>query len=85
MDLRERLALGYLFISHDLAVVRAISDRVAVAHLGQIVEEGRLIRQLLEPAHPYTQALLARRHRLPPLQGAAAGAGGRAAAEPPEP
>ena len=59
MDLRERLGLSYLFISHDLAVVRAISDRVAVMYLGQIVEQGAADQVLAEPAHPYTQALLA--------------------------
>ena len=58
-DLQRRHGLAYLFISHDLAVVRAISDRVAVMYLGQIVERGAAEDVLASPAHPYTQALLA--------------------------
>jgi oligopeptide/dipeptide ABC transporter ATP-binding protein len=59
MDLREGLGLAYLFISHDLAVVRGISDRVAVMYLGRIVETGPAEAVFERPAHPYTQALLA--------------------------
>jgi oligopeptide/dipeptide ABC transporter ATP-binding protein len=58
-DLKERFALTYLFISHDLAVVRHIADRVAVMYLGRIVEEGSPEDVFDNPLHPYTQALLA--------------------------
>jgi oligopeptide/dipeptide ABC transporter ATP-binding protein len=57
-DLQERRGLSYLFISHDLAVVRHIAPRVAVMYLGRIVEEGPAGRIFTSPAHPYTQALL---------------------------
>ena len=59
MDLRERLGLTYLFISHDLGVVRHISDRVAIMYLGRIVEIAPTATVFSRPAHPYTQALLA--------------------------
>jgi peptide/nickel transport system ATP-binding protein len=58
MDLQERFGLAYLFISHDLGVVRCITDRVAVMFLGRIVEEGATAALLSAPRHPYTQALL---------------------------
>jgi oligopeptide/dipeptide ABC transporter ATP-binding protein len=58
VELRERLALSYLFISHDLAVIRHISDRVAVMYLGRIVELGPADLIYEQAAHPYTQALL---------------------------
>lgn len=58
-DLREDSGLSYIFISHDLAVVRHISDRVVVMYLGQVVEEGPTERVYETPAHPYTQSLLA--------------------------
>ena len=56
--LREELGLAYLFIAHDLAVVRHISHRIAVMYLGHIVEEGPRDRVLSQPAHPYTESLL---------------------------
>lgn len=57
-DLRERLGLTYVFIAHDLAVVRQISTRVAVMYLGAIVEIGDTDTVLHSPAHPYTAALI---------------------------
>ncbi|MER7787019.1 ABC transporter ATP-binding protein [Streptomyces sp. NPDC097640] len=57
-DLRDRLGLGYLFIAHDLAVVRHISDRVAVMYLGRIIETGPAERLYADPLHPYTVSLL---------------------------
>jgi oligopeptide/dipeptide ABC transporter ATP-binding protein len=70
--LRSELALAYLFIAHDLALVKQISDRVAVLHLGQLCEIGPVSSVYREPLHPYTALLLdcipgedgnARRHR----------------------
>ena len=58
LELRERLGLAYLFISHDLSVVRHLSDRVAVMYLGQVVEQAPSEKLFSAPAHPYTQALL---------------------------
>ncbi|MDR7084142.1 oligopeptide/dipeptide ABC transporter ATP-binding protein [Arthrobacter ginsengisoli] len=56
--LREKLNVAYLFISHDLAVVRHISDRVAVMYFGHLVEVGEVSQIFERPAHPYTRALL---------------------------
>lgn len=58
-DLKDRTGVGYLFISHNLAVVRHLSDRVAVMYLGEIVEEGSVHEVFARPLHPYTQSLLA--------------------------
>lgn len=58
LDLQERLKLSYLFISHDLKVIRHVSHRVMVMYLGQVVEEGNVKDIYEQPLHPYTQALL---------------------------
>jgi oligopeptide/dipeptide ABC transporter ATP-binding protein len=57
-DLRERLGLTYLFISHDLAVVGQICERIAVMYLGRLVELAPAEALIREPRHPYTRALL---------------------------
>ena len=58
-QLKERLSLTYVFISHDLGVVRQISDRVAVMYLGRLVELAPTSEVYIHPMHPYTRALLA--------------------------
>lgn len=63
-DLRERYGIAVLFISHDLAVVKALCQRVVVMYRGRIVEEGDVRQIFGEPAHPYTKALLSARPRL---------------------
>jgi peptide/nickel transport system ATP-binding protein len=76
LDLRDDLGLGLLFITHDIAVVERIADRVAVMYLGRVVEAGPADEVFARPAHPYTIALerevprVARRGRaLQPLTG----------------
>jgi oligopeptide/dipeptide ABC transporter ATP-binding protein len=58
-ELQEELHLTYLFIAHDLSVIRHISDRVAIMYIGKIVETGTVEQIFEAPMHPYTQALLA--------------------------
>jgi peptide/nickel transport system ATP-binding protein len=58
LDLQDQSGLSYLFISHNVSVVRHISDHVAVMHQGQIVEQGRAEDVLNRPSHPYTRTLL---------------------------
>jgi peptide/nickel transport system ATP-binding protein len=77
LDLKEDFGLTYVFISHDLNVVRYMSDRVLVMYLGQVVEIGDSETLFKHPAHPYTQALLSsiptldpdKRTDKPPLAG----------------
>ena len=76
-ELRERLQIAFVFISHDLNVVRHISDRIAVMYFGQVVESADTDALFAQPAHPYTRALLAaipqtdpaRRSTVPALAG----------------
>jgi len=58
LDLQEKLAMAVLFVSHDLAVVHDISERISVIYAGRIIESGRRDRVFGQPLHPYTQALL---------------------------
>ena len=58
-ELQEKFSLTYLFIAHDLSVVRHISDRVAVMYVGKIVESGPVEEIFARPQHPYTKALMA--------------------------
>lgn len=71
LDLQQDMGLSYLFIAHDLAVVKHISDRIAIMYLGQLMETGGADEIYEDPRHPYTRALIAaipepdpaRRHR----------------------
>src|SRR3954454_15307502 len=65
-ELQQRLALTYLFVTHDLAVVRYMADTIAVMYLGRIVEQGPRDALFASPQHPYTHALLA---SIPPAPG----------------
>lgn len=64
LDLHERFDLSYLFISHDLSVVRHIAQRTVVMYLGKIVEEGPTEKIMAKPGHPYTRALISAVPRL---------------------
>ena len=57
-DLQEERGLTYIFITHDLSVVKHISDEICVMYLGQLVEKSPAAELFRRPAHPYTQALL---------------------------
>jgi oligopeptide/dipeptide ABC transporter ATP-binding protein len=58
LDLQSQLGLTYLFVAHDLSVVKHVSDRVAVMYVGQIVETAPTEALFAAPRHPYTEALL---------------------------
>jgi len=81
-DLQDELGLAYLFITHDLGVVRHLAHRVAVMYLGQIVEEGATEAVFEAPLHPYTRALLA---AVPSVDPARRGLAARAQGELPSP
>ncbi len=59
VELQERLGLTYLFISHDLAVIRHVCDRIVVLYLGRVMEQGRAADLFNRPLHPYTRTLIA--------------------------
>jgi len=58
LDIQEQYKVSYLFISHNVSVVRHMSDRIAVMYLGKVVEEGPVEELILAPKHPYTDALI---------------------------
>jgi oligopeptide/dipeptide ABC transporter ATP-binding protein len=76
-DLQDQFKLTYLFVAHDLSVVRHVSDRIAVMYAGRIIEEGTLDQIFYDPQHPYTWGLLGsitrvdrpRPERLPAIKG----------------
>ena len=65
-DIQQETGTAYLFIAHDLSMVRYISDHIAVMHLGHIVESGRTDEIFANPIHPYTQSLISAIPRLDP-------------------
>jgi oligopeptide/dipeptide ABC transporter ATP-binding protein len=67
--LRADLGLTYVFITHDLAVVRRLADRIAVMYLGRVVEEAACDELFADPKHPYTKALLAAAPKLDATRG----------------
>ncbi len=69
VELQDRLGLAYLFITHDLAVVRHLAHRVLVMYLGQVVEEADATQLFVAPQHPYTKALLAAVPEVSPGEG----------------
>jgi len=71
LDLQDRLGLAYLFVSHDLTVVKHVSDRIAVMYVGQLVELGERGQVLSTPKHPYTASLLAAAPKPDPRERAA--------------
>ncbi|MDR1423928.1 MAG: ABC transporter ATP-binding protein [Azoarcus sp.] len=84
-ELQRERGLAYLFITHNLAVVRYMADDVAVMYLGRIIEQGPASRLLTAPAHPYTRMLLAAVPRVDAVEGAKAGERANVATEPPSP
>ena len=81
VDLKAQFDLTYVFISHDLNVVRYISDRVMVMYLGKVVEIGPVDRIYRDPQHPYTQALLSAMPSMDPRRRTTAGAAERRSAQ----
>ncbi len=65
MGLREKFNLSYLFIAHDLGVIKYVSDRIAVMYLGRIIQLGRKEDLFRNPAHPYTKAMISSIPRIP--------------------
>jgi peptide/nickel transport system ATP-binding protein/oligopeptide transport system ATP-binding protein len=81
IDLQRKSNMAYLFITHDLAVVRTVANRVAVVYLGRVVEEGSVDAVFQRPRHPYTQALLS----AVPGAGVLPSVLGQALGDPPDP